>query len=133
MKYMLMMNVPRGETGEYQISSWKPEEVQAHMAYMHALNKGLKDTGEFVGAEGLTPPVQARIVRVGKDDAPVVTDGPFPEGKEFLVGYWIIQVDRPERAYEIAAKASSAPGPGGVPLVIPIEVRQVMSLGSPEA
>ena len=36
-------------------------------------------------------------------------------------------VDRPERAYEIAAKASAAPGPGGAPLIIPIEVRQVMS------
>jgi hypothetical protein len=58
---------------------------------------------------------------------PAVTDGPFPEAKEFLAGYWIVEVDRPERAYEIAAKASAAPGPGGRPLIIPLEVRQVMS------
>jgi hypothetical protein len=56
-----------------------------------------------------------------------VTDGPFPESKEFLAGYWIVEVDKPQRAYEIAAKASAAPGPGGKPLIIPIEVRQVMS------
>jgi hypothetical protein len=67
------------------------------------------------------------VVRAGTNNAPAVTDGPFPEAKEFLAGYWIVEVDRPERAYEIAAKASAAPGPGGKPLIIPIEVRQVMS------
>jgi hypothetical protein len=66
-------------------------------------------------------------VRSGKGGAPAVTDGPFAESKEFLAGYWIVEVERPERAYEIAAKASAAPGPGGKPLIIPIEVRQVMS------
>src|SRR3712207_9182557 len=81
----------------------------------------------FRSAEGLAPPGQARVVRAGKNGAPAVTDGPFPEAKEFLAGYWIVEVDRPERAYEIAAKASAAPGPGGVPLNMPIEVRRVMS------
>jgi hypothetical protein len=65
-------------------------------------------------------------VRAGKNGVPAVTDGPFPETKEFLAGYWIVEVDNPERAYEIAAKASAAPGPGGAPLLMPIEVRQVM-------
>ncbi len=67
------------------------------------------------------------MVRAGTNGAPVVTDGPFPEAKEFLAGYWIVEVDRPERGYEIAAKASAAPGPGGAPLNMAIEVRQVMS------
>jgi hypothetical protein len=125
MKFMLMMHAPRG-TGEYQISSWAPEEIKAHIDFMKRLNKGLMTAGEFVLAEGLTPPGQAKIVRAGKNGAPAVTDGPFAEAKEFLVGFWIIDVDRPERAYEIAGKASSAPGPGGTPLIIPIEVRQVM-------
>jgi hypothetical protein len=80
-----------------------------------------------VGAEGLAAPGEAKIVRAGKNGVPAVTDGPFPESKEFLAGYWIVDVDKPQRAYEIAAKASSAPGPGGAPLIIPIEVRQVMS------
>ena len=69
-------------------------------------------------------------MRVGKDGEPV-TDGVFPESKEFLAGYWIVDVDSEKRAHEIAARASSAPGPDGKPFVIPIEVRQVMS-GPPD-
>ena len=125
MKYMLMMNVPRG-TGDYQIGSWSPEDFKAHIAFMHRLNKDLTNAGEFVAAEGLTPPGQAKVVRAGKNGQPV-TDGVFPEAKEFLAGYWIIDVDGPERAYEVAAKASAAPGPGGAPLNMAIEVRPIMS------
>lgn len=126
MKYMLMMNAPRG-TGDYQVASWSPDDLKAHIAFMHRLNAELKDAGELVGAEGLAPPAQARLVRAGRNGGPPVTDGVFPEAKEFLAGFWIVDVDRPERAYEIAARASAAPGPGGAPLIIPIEVRQVMS------
>jgi hypothetical protein len=125
MKYMLMMHVPRG-TGDYQINNWSPDEFKAHMAFMHRFNKELTDAGELVGGEGLAAPGEAKLVRAGKDGRPV-TDGPFPEAKEFLAGYWIVDVDRPERAYELAAKASAAPGRGGAPLNMPIEVRQVMS------
>jgi hypothetical protein len=132
MRYMLMMNAPRGN-GEYQVGSWKPEELQAHIAFMHRFNRSLTESGELVGAEGLAAPGEARLVRAGKHGAPPVTDGVFPESKEFLAGFWIIDVDRPERAYEIAAEASAAPGPGGAPLIIPIEVRQVMSAPSPSA
>jgi hypothetical protein len=125
MKYILMMHAPRG-TGEYQIKSWAPKDLEAHMNHMHRMYKELNQSGELVGGEGLTPPAQAKIVRAGKNGAPVVTDGPFPETKEFLAGYWLVDVDGPERAYEIAAKTSAAPGPGGVPLNMPIEVREVM-------
>jgi hypothetical protein len=130
MRYMLMMNVPRG-TGDYQINNWAPEDFKAHIAFMHDLNKDLTKAGELVSAEGLTPPGEARLVRAGKNGGPPVTDGVFPEAKEFLAGFWIVDVDRPERALEIAARASSAPGPGGVPLIIPIEVRQVMGAPLP--
>jgi hypothetical protein len=126
MRYMLMMHVPGGHA-DYQINNWTPEEFKAHIAFMQRFNQELTEAGEFVGAEGLAPPGQARVVRAGKPGAPAVTDGPFPETKEFLAGYWIVEVDRAERAYEIAAQASAAPGPGGKPLIIPIEVRQVMS------
>ena len=132
MRYILMMHAPRG-TGQYKVAEWKPEELQAHIGFMHQLNRELRDAGELVGAEGLAPPADARIVRAGKNGAPAVTDGPFPESKEFLAGWWIVDVDRTERAYEIAAKASGAPGPGGTPLFIPIEVRQVMSAPSVDA
>jgi hypothetical protein len=125
MKFMLMMHAPRG-TGDYAILGWKPEELQAHIGFMGELNQQLISRGELVGAEGLAMPVQAKIVRGGPDGKPVVTDGPFAETKEFLAGFWIVEVDTPERAYEIAARASSAPGPGGVPLNMSIEVREVM-------
>jgi hypothetical protein len=130
MRYMMMMHAPRG-TGDYAVSNWSPDDLKAHIAFMHRFNKELTDAGELVGAEGLAPPGEARVVRAGKKGLPAVTDGPFPEAKEFLAGYWIVEVDRPERAYELAAKASAAPGPGGTPLNIPIEVRQVMS-GPPD-
>lgn len=126
MRYMLMMHAPRG-TGDYQVNLWSPTDLEDHMAFMFALNKELTESGELVGAEGLAAPGEAKVVRAGKNGVPAVTDGPFPESKEFLAGYWIVEVDKPQRAYEIAAKASSAPGPGGAPLILPIEVRQVMS------
>jgi hypothetical protein len=125
MKYMLMMNAPRG-TGEYQADGWSPDDFKAHIAFMHRLNKELKDAGELVGAEGLAAPGEAKLVRASKNGGPPATDGVFPEAKEFLAGFWLVDVDRPERAYEIAAKVSAAPGPGGKPLIIPVEVRQVM-------
>lgn len=56
-----------------------------------------------------------------------MTDGPFAEAKEFLAGYWIVDCENKERAYAIAARVSAAPGKGGVPLNMPIEVREVMS------
>lgn len=125
MKYMLMMNTSRG-TGDYQINQWSPEDFKAHMAFMHRFNMELTRAGEWVDGQGLTPPGQARLVRAGKGGAPV-TDGVFPEAKEFLAGFWIIDVETPDRAYHLAAKASAAPGPGGKPLNMAIEVREVMS------
>jgi hypothetical protein len=109
MKYMLMMHAPRG-TGEYQVSDWTPEDFQAHIGFMHSFNKELQGAGEWVDAQGLAAPGEARLVRAGKDGAPV-TDGPFAEAKEFLAGYWIVEVDTPERAYEIAARPRRRPGP----------------------
>jgi hypothetical protein len=128
MKYILMMNTPRG--GEYQIMDWPKQDIEAHIAFMIGFSKKLGAAGELVGAEGLAMPSQAKLVRAGKDGKPV-TDGVFPESKEFLAGYWIVSVPTPERAYEIAAEASAAPGVGGAPMNMSIEVREVMS-GPPE-
>jgi len=125
MRYMMLMHVPAG-SGDYQIYDWAPEDFKAHMDFLNAYNHDLIEAGEWVEAQGLTPPRKAKLVRAGKDGAPI-TDGPFPEAKEFLAGYWMIDVDSPARAYELAAKASAAPGPGGAPLNMAIEVREVMS------
>ncbi len=133
MRFMLMMHTPRG-SGDYQIGSWSPEALKAHIEFMHQLNKDLTASGELVGGEGLAPPGEARVVRMSSTGGtPAVTDGPFAEAKEFLAGFWIVDVDRPERAYEIAGRISTAPGPNGQPLVLPVEVRQVMKAPTTDA
>jgi hypothetical protein len=128
---MLMMHAPRG-TGDYQILQWTPEALNAHIQFMKDLNRDLKKAGEFVDAQGLTPPGQAKIVRYGGSGGPLVSDGPFAETKEFLAGFWIIDVEKRERAYEIASRASSAPGPDGKPLALAIELREVMGAPLPD-
>jgi hypothetical protein len=124
MKYMLMMNTPGG--GPYRVSQWPEKDLKAHIGFMKSFAKKLAASGELVAAEGLAGPDQAKLVRAGAGAQPI-TDGVFPETKEFLAGYWIVDVDSAERAYAIAAEASAAPGPGGKPLNMGIEVRQVMS------
>ena len=126
MKFMLMMNAPGGK-GDWQVMNWQPDDLKAHIAFMMQFNKELRNAGELVAAEGLAMPGQAKLVRARGDGTPEVTDGPFAEAKEFLAGYWIVDVEKPERAYELAARASAAPGPGGRPINMPIEVREVMS------
>jgi hypothetical protein len=126
MKFMLMMNVPRGRS-DWAVADWPQADLKAHIEFMKSFARQLTEAGELVAAEGLATPGEARVVRAGKGGAPEVTDGPYAEGKEFLAGYWIVDVDAASRAYELAARASAAPGPGGAPLNMPIEVRQVMS------
>lgn len=128
MKYMLMMNTMKAGCG---VPDWPRQDLQAHIAFMMKLAKDLRESGELVSAEGLSFPDQAKLVRAGKNGEPI-TDGVFPESKEFLAGFWIVEVANPERAYAIAAHASAAPGPGGSPLNMPVEVRQVMSAPPPE-
>jgi len=128
MKYILMMNTMKAGHG---VPNWPQKDLQAHIAFMKSFAKDLRESGELVSAEGLSFPDQAKLVRAGKDGVPI-TDGVFPAAKEFLAGYWIVDVDSPERAYAIAARASAAPGPGGAPLNMPIEVRLVMSAPPPE-
>jgi hypothetical protein len=124
MKYMLMMHT--GPSSDEGILSWSPQDVKRHIEFQHDFDRELREAGEMVFNEGLTFPDQARIVRSDGTGAPAVTDGPFPESKEFLIGFWIVDCDTPERAYEIAAKASAAPGVNGTPLGIPIEVRPIV-------
>lgn len=124
MKFMLLMQGTCN--GFAALSSWTPDEVQAHIRFMMDLAKDLEHSGELVLAEGLDMPQHAKIVRAEQPGTPVTSDGPFAETKEFLAGFWIVQVPSERRAIEIAARASTAPGPGGRPLGIPIELRQVM-------
>ncbi len=128
MKYILMMNATKAGFEWY--AKWPKQDLQANFAFMRAFNKELKESGVLVATEGLAFPDQAKLVRAGADGEPI-TDGVFPESKEFLAGYWIIEVESAEQAYKIAARASGAPAPAGTEGSMPIEVRQVLS-GPPE-
>ena len=109
-----------------QMSEWDPADMEAHLECLRALNAELAANGELVEMQALTGPDLAKVVTADGAGAPVVTDGPFPEAKELLAGYQMVDVESEERALEIAAAVSAAPGPGGVPLGQQIEVRQVM-------
>ena len=124
MKYILMMTGKKSDFEGY--ARWSKEELRANVAFMRAFSKELRDSGVFVSTEGLGWPSEAKLVTSGKDGQPI-TDGVFPESKEFLAGYWIIDVESPEQAYKVAARASQAPGPGEKPANMPIEVRPVLS------
>jgi hypothetical protein len=124
MKYILMMNTMKAGCGGFP--GWAKNDFQAHIAFMINLDKVLKESGELVSAEGLSFPDQAKLIHAGEGGTPI-TDGVFPESKESLAGHWIVDVKTAERAYQIAAKISAAPGPGGAPLNMQIEVRPIMS------
>lgn len=124
MKYMMMMHTP--SSGPYQIMNWPHADLKRHIDYMKTFAQTLQKAGEWVEGQGLAAPDQAKLVRAGADGRPI-TDGVFPETKEFLAGFWIVDVDSPERAMALAAIASQAPGKDGKPLNMAIEVRQVMA------
>lgn len=126
MKYILLMTGTK--TGVEGYRAWSKKDIDAHMAVLVSLNRELTESAEFVASQGLAAPHEAKLVRGLKNGVPV-TDGIFPESKEFLLGYWVVDVATPERAYEIAGRISAAPGPGGVATNMPIEVRQFASHG----
>ena len=130
MRVMLLQNYGPAESGCPPMTEWSPAEVRAHIEFQQALNTELAGLGELVDAQGLAGPDEARFVVSDGASAPVITDGPYPESKELLAGYRMLEVDSLERALEIAAQASAAPGPGGAAMGVPMEVRQVT--GAPE-
>jgi hypothetical protein len=130
MKYILLMTGMKSGVERYL--SWSAKDRDAHMAVLQSIAKDLTASGEFVASQGLTPPHEAKMVRGEKGGLPV-TDGVFPESKEFLLGYWIVDVATSERAYAIAGRISAAPGPGGVPTNMPIEVRGFAGHPEPKA
>ena len=124
MKFMLLMNGASSDFEQY--AKWSKEDLQRNVGFMRKFSQELKDAGAFVASEGLAFPQQAKLVRAGEHGEPI-TDGIFPESKEFLAGYWIIDVENAQEAYNFAARLSASPGPGGKPGNMPVEVRQVMS------
>jgi hypothetical protein len=123
MKYMLLMMAPND--GYKAFTRMSPEEIGAHIDFMHRLDDDLKQRGELVDAQGLDMPNNGKIVRASEQGTPAVTDGPFPESKEFLAGYWVVDVASEQRVLELAAYISTAPGKGGAPMRFPVEVRKI--------
>jgi hypothetical protein len=132
MRFMLLQNYGEVESECPPMSEWTPEDIKAHIDFQHVLNDELTKSGELVDAQGLAGPDQAKFVVSDGAGAPVITDGPYPESKELLAGYRMVDVESVERVLEIAARASAAPGPNGVPIQQPIEVREVLSAPDPE-
>jgi hypothetical protein len=121
MKYILLMSGTKAGVDTYR--AWSPKDIESHMTVLKTISRELTESGEFIATQGLEAPHQAKMVRGLRNGMPI-TDGIFPEAKEFLLGYWIVDVATPERAYEIAGRIAAAPGPGGIPTNMPIEVRQ---------
>lgn len=130
MKFLLLMNYEGGAGCDVPLPEWPQEDIARHIAFQGATGEMLTERGELVSAEGLAGPDAVRTVTSDGRSAPVVTDGPYAEVKEVLAGYWMVDVDSAERAVEIAAHISAAPGLGGVPIQQPIQVRQVMGAES---
>lgn len=133
MRYMLLQAYGAVELEDCTpMTEWAPADVRAHIDFQHALNAELLDSGELVDAQGLAGPDVAKFVVSDGINPPKIIDGPYPESKELLAGYRLIDVEGLDRALEIAARASAAPGPGGAPIRQPIEVRQVLGAPDPE-
>jgi hypothetical protein len=132
MRFMLLQNYGQVESDCAPMTEWSPEDIKVHIEFQQALNAELAERGELVDAQGLAGPELARFVVSDGTSAPVITDGPYPESKELLAGYRLVDVDTAERAIEIAARASAAPGQNGVAIRQPIEVREVLSAPDPE-
>lgn len=131
MKFMVMLlgtqadyDAMRGESSP-GAPAWSEDELAAMVRYMTALNKDLADSGELVEGQGLADPSRSRKVTADADGRPVVEDGPYGEGNEFLAGYWVVDCTDVDRACEIAARAHACPVPAGTAAGPPVVVRPV--------
>jgi hypothetical protein len=123
MKYLLLKHY-RGAPASVNnapMDQWTPEEVSAHIQYMRDFAARLQETGEFVDERALSP--EGTWVRYDGEGRPPFTDGPFAETKDLIAGWMIIDVETYERALELAAELSAAPGAGGKPIHEWLELR----------
>ena len=128
-KYLLLKHY-RGApaaVNDVPMDRWTPEEIDAHVAYMEDFAKRLEKSGEYVDGQALAP--EGAWVRYDGEGRPPVRGGPFPETKDLIAGWMIIDVDSWERAVELAGELSAAPGAGGKPIHEWLEVRPF--LGGP--
>ena len=102
MKYLLVLNI-----NPDVLAALNAEEQEAIGAGHQKFMAAIKESGEFHSTVALAEPAKSAVVKV-RDGMPAVTDGPFVEAKEFLGGYYLIDVDSAERSYELAAMIPDA-------------------------
>ena len=129
-KYLLLKHYRGAPAAQNDVpmDRWRPEEVDAHMRFMSDFAERLEGTGEFVDAQALAP--EGLWVRFDGEGRPPVTDGPFAETKDLIAGWMVIDVESQERALELAAELSAAPGAEGRPLGEWLEVRPFLDASS---
>jgi hypothetical protein len=88
--------------------------------------KTIQESGEMILTQALGDPVNSTVVRA-RDGVPAVTDGPYLEAKEFMGGYYLVDVENKERAIELALQIPDTKIDG-----LAIEVRPVMFTGGPD-
>ncbi|NMO91816.1 YciI family protein [Actinomycetospora sp. TBRC 11914] len=84
-----------------------PDEQQKLMDGHAAFIAATQSSGELVVTQALADPSQSAVVRV-RNGVPVVTDGPYLEAKEFLGGYYLVDVADRDRALELAGQIPDA-------------------------
>jgi hypothetical protein len=114
-KYLLVLNI-----NPDVLAALTEEEQQAIFAGHEKFMATTQESGEFHSTVALAEPAKTAVVKV-RDGVPAVTDGPFLESKEFLAGYYLVDVASPERAYELAAMIPDAGIEG-----LGVEVRPVI-------
>jgi hypothetical protein len=128
-KYLLLKHY-RGApaaVNNIPMPEWTPDEVDAHIQYMRDFADRLRETGEYAGGEALSP--DGTFVRSQADGRPPITDGPFPETKDLIAGWMVIDVEDYDRAVELAGELSAAPGANGEPIHEWLELRPFLNQG----
>ena len=97
-----------------------PDEQQKLMTGHAAFIEATQKSGELIVTQALADPSQSAVVRV-RNGVPVVSDGPYLEAKEFLGGYYLIDVADRDRALELAGQIPDASIDG-----LGVEVRPIM-------
>lgn len=122
-KFLLLKHyrgAPAG-TNDVPMDRWEPGEIDAYIQFMNDFAHRLEQSGEFVDGQALAP--EGLWVRYDGEGRPPVTDGPFAETKDLIVGWMIIDVESQERAVELDGELSAAPGAHGEPIGEWLEVR----------
>ncbi len=132
MKYLLLKHYRGGPEAHREMvpmDRWTPAEVDAHIQFMRDFATRLRQTGEYVDGQALSP--DGAFVRYDGEGRPPVVDGPFAETKDLIAGWMIIDVESWDRAVQLAGELSASPGPGGEPIHEWLEVRPFLTDGAP--